>query len=326
MHNILKLSFYFCMCFFAFTANAQINTSPIRLAKSSVSMVPPDGFTYFGIANGVGNEDTGSLIQVHEEPVESYKIWQQRFKDKKSARHYSKVNGTKFEDLFNITVDGQTVPVMVSYRDGRGRKGRHYRALFKAKNSILISATIMDGDRTSRKDVTAAFQSVKINVTDIFGVFDETNFTVNIIPPFDYITTTSDSAFLKTYAEIDYSYSKPSIGIGFDEIFIFDGEPKIDTLGQAAAYFFPTMSEFYGEENPNKSKIKFSNYGEVETGPGKAFRIVSYYKNRMGIQYIWKMEDGQYMFLFALGNKKDLQDLEDEVRSIAASLQLKNNE
>jgi len=307
-------------------ATAQIEAERVRLGESSVTLIIPENIRK--------KREPGSLapsfappFRVLEEPKSFVKIWTPRFIDKKIAKAFAKESGSKLKDMFEIDIQGQSVPMVVTYRKTSFQSGHVYKALFDAENSITVVATIFDDAPISREEVIAAFKTIEINVKDPIKNFEGSPFTLDLREPFEFVFSSFNSAFIKSYPEIDETFSRPSMVVGYDDIFIYEGEPVIDSLETAARHLFPIDGEsFFLTENPDYSKIRIVSKDYVEIGPGRAFRMEATYKNRMCVQYIWdiqgKSEFDDYLFLFAMGDKEYLEPLRSDISTMAETLRV----
>jgi len=299
-----------------------------RIGDSSVSFIRPQGIR----KKPDPQTDTGirfpPAFRVVEEPKSFVKIWTPRLTDKKRAKAFAKESGSKFKEILKLEINGQDVPMMITYLDTGFQSGHVYKALFNAENSILVIATVFDDAQITREEVLEAFKTIEIDVKIPIGNFNKAPFTVELINPFEFVFDSFNSLFIKSYPEIDESYSKPSVSIGYDDIFIYNDEPAIDDLETAALHLLPIDADnFYQTDEPNYSKMKIVSKAYIDVGPGKAFRIEAIYKDRMAIQYVWdiqgKSEFDDYLFLFAMGDKVHLETLRQDIDRMAGSLRIK---
>jgi len=298
-----------------------------RLGDSSVTMIVPESIRKKPDTKGLGFLPA---FRVLEEPKSFVKIWTPRFTDKKAAKTYAKQSGSKFKEILEIEINGKAVPMMITHVKTGYKSGDVYKALFDDKNSIVVIATVFDDAPITRNEVLDAFKTIEINVEKPIGNFDGAPFTVDLVPPFEFVFSSFNSLFIKSDPELDESHSKPSIIVGYEDIFTFQGEPKIDTLETAAKYLFPIDKDnFYQTESPNFSKIEIISEGYEEVGPGKAYKLEARYKDRMALQYVWDKrgpsEFDDYLFFFAMGDTKYLESIKNDVSKIADSLEFQSN-
>lgn len=307
---------------------AQTQPDRKRIGDSSVTLIEPEG-----IRKKTSIENLAPYFppafRVVEEPKSFVKIWTPRLTDKETAKAFAKESGSKFKEMLELEINGQRVPIVITYVKAASQSGHVYKALFDADNSVLVIATIFDDAPITRDEVLEAFQTIQIDIKKPIGNFDDAPFTIGLVEPFEFVFSDFNSLFIKSYPEIDDKYSLPSISIGYDDIFIFQGEPAIDSLQMAAQYLFPVdRNNFFLSAEPNYSKLEFISEGYVDLGPGKAYRIEATYKGRMAVQYIWdiqgKSEFDDYLFFFAIGDKTHLEPFREEISQIAASLKLKD--
>gem|GEM_PF-6958331 len=298
-----------------------------RIGESSVTLIEPEGIRK--IPDSANGMKFLPAFRVVEEPKSFVKIWTPRFTDKKAAKAFAKESGSKFKEMLELEINGQAVPMVITYVDSRFQSGHVYKALFDAENSVLVIATVFDDAPITREQVLDAFKTIKIDVKNPIGDFDVAPFTVDLTPQFEFVFSEFNSLFIKSYPELDASYARPSVSVGYDDIFIYKGEPAIDSLQTASRHLFPIDTKnFFQTDRPDYSKLKISSEGYVELGPGKAFRIEGTYKDRMAIQYVWDIQGNSefddYLFLFAMGDKTHLEPMVQDVASMAASLTLKD--
>jgi len=326
MRVLISTLIFTSLMFFTFTS-ALAEPERTQLGESSVSMIIPD--------NVRKKADPAVLtpaylpaFRVHEEPKSFVKMWTPRLTDKKTAKAFAKQSNSKFIKLMKLEINGEQIPILVTYVKTAYKTGHVYKALFDAENSIIVIATIFDDAPITEEEVLNAFKTIEIDVQNPIGDFDGAPFTVDLTPPFEFVFADFSSLFIKSYPEIDESYSKPSIIIGYEDIFVYEGKPLIEDAKMAGQYLFPIDKDnFFLDEEPSHSKLKIISHDYVNLGPGKAYRIEATYKGRMCIQYVWdiqgKSEFDDYLFLFAMGDTKHLEPLRDEVANIATSLKLK---
>ena len=143
-------------------ANTAVELSHQQIADTSVYMTPPKGYTVKTIKNGLGHSVTRSTIQVLEEPKIVYKIWHPRFTDKEAADAFRELAGYENETLFTLEIEGEIIPMKKYYRGSEYRSAWFYKALFDADNSIIVSATIYEGDPINEEDLLRAFRTIRI--------------------------------------------------------------------------------------------------------------------------------------------------------------------
>lgn len=333
MRALISLIIFWVACA-GNAADVFAQTEPERTQiSSSVSYIEPDGLrkplkpdelpVYYAPA-----------FRAIEEPKNFAKIWKPRLTDKKTAKIFAKKSYSKFKDLLELEIDGKKVPMVITYLKSKSKgpyakSGHIYKALFEAENSIIVIATIFDDAPITREEVLEAFKTIRIDVKNPIDNFDGAPLKVELAPPFEFVFSDVNNIFVKSYPEIDESYSLPSISAGFDDLYIHAGDPPVDTLKKAAGQLFPVdAANFYLDKEPDYSKLEIVSKGYVNIGPERAYRIEAVYKSRMCIQYVWdiqgKSEFDDYLFLFAMGDKEHLAPVKDSVEKIAGSLVLKS--
>ena len=314
-----------CILWLAVSLKAWGQDTAIRtqINNSSVSIIVPENIR-------VKSEENSRYLpafRVLEEPKNFVKIWTPRFTDKKATKAFAKESNSKLIDMFAIEINGQMVPMTVTYLKTQFKSGHVYKALFDDKNSIIVLATIFDDSEITREEVLEAFKTIEINVQNPKDAFGKAPFRLDLIAPFEFIFSSFNSLLIKSYPEIDESYRKPTLVVGYSAIFIYNGDPVIDSLQTAAHYLFPIDAEnFLQTDNPNYSKVKIVSKTYADIGPGQAYKIIATYKKRMFIQYVWDIkgpsEFDDYLHLFAMGETKNLEPLQNEIEQMAASLTL----
>jgi len=293
-------TFFLLIAFLPANAIGQSEPERKRIGNSSVTIIVPEGIRKEPDAKGL---TFLPAFRALEEQKSFVKIWTPRFTDKKAAKAYAKQSGSKFKELLELEIKGQTVPIMITHVKTGYKSGYVYKALFDDKNSIVVIATIFDDAPITRDEVLDAFKTIEIKVEKPIGNFDGAPFTADLTDPFEFVFSSFNSLFIKSDPEIDESYSKPSIIVGYEDIFTFQGEPKIDSLETAAKYLFPIDKDnFFLTENPNFSKMEIISSGYEEIGPGKAYKLEARYKDRI-----------------------NLEPIKNDVSKIAASLKFQKN-
>jgi hypothetical protein len=310
-------------------AHAQDAAKRKRLGTSSVTIIEPENVRHKPDVTADGRSITFlPAFRVLEEPKSFIKIWKPRLTDKKIAKKFAKESGSKFKRLLTLEVDGRDVPMVITYVSSSYKSGHVYKALFEAENSIVVIATIFDDAPITEEEVLNVFKTIKVNVETPIDDFDDAPFTLDLIPPFDFVFADSGSAFIKSYPEVDELYAKPSMSIGYEDIFIYEGEPAIEDLEAAAKTLFPIdRNNFFQTDEPNYSKMKIISTGYVEAGPGKAYIIEARYKNRACLQYVWdirgRSEFDDYLFAFAMGDSDKIEPVKADIKTMIRSLKIK---
>lgn len=312
---------------FSALAFAQSTLERTRIGDSSVSLIEPESLR--AAPDSMEGLSFPRSFTVLEEPRSFLKIWTPRFTDENMARDFAEQSGSTFKEMLELEIDGQIVPMVITYVDALHRSGHIYKALFDAENSIVVKATVFDDVAINRDEVLDAFKTIQIDVQTPIGDFDDAPFTVDLSAPFEFVFASHDGLFIKSYPEIDSTFTKPSVIVGYQDIFIYDGEPKIDSLKSAARYIFPVEEEnFFQTDQPDYSHAEIVSEGYLEVEPGQAYRMEARYKDRMVIQYVWdirgKSEFEGYLFLSAKGDSEFLQPLVDNIATMAASLIVKD--
>jgi hypothetical protein len=308
---------------------AQDEATRKRIGNSSVTLIEPQN-----IREKPQVDERGMTVsflpafRVLEEPKSFINIWKPRFTEKKAAKRFAKESGSKLKKMLELEINGKTVPMVITYVKTGYKSGHVYKALFEAENSIVVIATVFDEASIKQEEVLDAFRSIEINIETPIGNFDGAPFTMDLTPPFNFVFADSNSAFIKSYPEIDEAYAKPSMSVGYEDLFIYQGEPAIDSLETAAKHLFPIdRDNFFQSEYPDYEKVKLVSSGYVDIGPGKAYRMEVTYKDRTAIQFVWdikgKSEFDDYLFTFVMGDTDNLTPLRNDVTKMVYSLKVK---
>lgn len=284
----------------AFPAAAQQERIAIR--GTSVTLIPPPGFTPSRSAAGVENTATGSTITISEQSREAYAGLAERFSSAKSltegyAQQKVTIRGVR-------RIDG-TIPFAIGRQVSGGKDVAKYLALLQGDKTVLVSFTI--GDRSfTEADAEAVVRSIELTLEPTLEErLGELPFTFRAVEPYEVAEVIQRQA---ARLEVEGDATKPAIVIGYGRSQALMGEEA-----RVAVELLRSTGGYREAEITAQEPVAFAG--------GNGYLITAVVENRTVVQYLRIIPGGGYLRLLARGETSAMQSVEAAIEEIASSVE-----
>jgi hypothetical protein len=284
----------------AASASAQQERLPIR--GTSVTLVPPPGFTASRTERGIENTSTGTVITISEAAADAYAGLADRFKSAKSLSDgYADQNVT----IRSVrTIDGK-IPFATGRQTKNGKDTTRFLALLKGDKTVLVSFTVPDRMFTEA-DAEAVLRSIELTPEPTLEQrLSELPFVFSAVEPYAVKDVINRQA---VNLEIKGDRAQPTITIGFGRSQALMGEEA-----RVAVELIKNTGGYREAQITAQEPVTFAG--------GKGYRVTAVVEDRTAVQYLRIVSGGGYLRLFARGTTSAVQDAEQVITEIAASVE-----
>jgi hypothetical protein len=130
----------------------------LAVPGTSVTLIPPPGFTASRTERGIENASTGTKITISETGADAYAGLADRFKSAKSMTDGYADQGVTIRQV--RTIDGK-IPFAVGRQTKNGKDTTRFLALLKGDKTVLVSFTVPDRNFTEA-DAEVLLRSIEI--------------------------------------------------------------------------------------------------------------------------------------------------------------------
>jgi len=274
---------------------------PIR--GTSVTLIPPPGFTASRTERGIENASTGTTITISETAADAYAGLADRFKSAKSLSDgYAEQNVT----IRSVrTVDGK-IPFAIGRQTKNGKDVTRYLALLKGDKTVLVSFTVPDRAFTEA-DAEAVLRSIELTPEPTLEQrLSGLPFVFSAVEPFavkDVINRQAVNLEVK-----GGDRAQPTITIGFGRSQALMGEEA-----RVAVELIKNTGGYREAQITAQEPVTFAG--------GKGYRVTAVIEDRTAVQYLRIVSGGGYLRLFARGTTSAVQNAEQVIMEIAGSVE-----
>jgi hypothetical protein len=274
---------------------------PIR--GTSVTLIPPPGFTASRTERGIENASTGTTITISEAAADAYGDLADRFKSAKSLSDgYAEQNVT----IRSVrTVDGK-IPFAIGRQTKNGKDVTRYLALLKGDKTVLVSFTVPDRAFTEA-DAEAVLRSIELTPEPTLEQrLSGLPFVFSAVEPFavkDVINRQAVNLEVK-----GGDRAQPTITIGFGRSQALMGEEA-----RVAVELIKNTGGYREAQITAQEPVTFAG--------GKGYRVTAVIEDRTAVQYLRIVSGGGYLRLFARGTTSAVQNAEQVIMEIAGSVE-----
>jgi len=273
----------------------------IAIRGTSVTLMPPPGFTPSRSAAGIENTATGSTITIAEQARETYADLAERFSSAKSLSEGYAQQKTTIRGVRRI--DGK-IPFAIGQQLDKGRTFAKYLALLQGDKTVLVTFTI--GDRNfTEADAEAVVRSIEITPDPtIEERLAQLPFTFRAVEPYAVAEVIQRQA---ARLEVEGDGAQPAIVIGYGRSQALMGDEA-----RVAVELLRTGS-YREAEITVQEPTTFAG--------GNGYVVTAVIENRMAIQYLRIVPGGGYLRLLARGETSAMQGAEAVIKEIASSVE-----
>jgi len=311
-NNIWKNSITILIVFLSLQSVSWAATNePVAIPGTTVSMTPPVGFTLSKSFSGFENPSDNSSITIVELPKKAYAKLSQLFHSRESAARFS-TKGISIVSQEDVIIAGKAISVLSGTQQVSTQKITKYMALFEGEKTVLIAFNIMDKETTKKAEALAALKSTILSsIPSLKERLALLSFSFQATDPFKISNIIlGSSVLLTTFEGSDPSGKLPmavitraSSAVGSADIANFAEQALRSTNGFSAA------------------KIRVAQSKEFAGHSG--FYIEAIENGHLIKQYITIPKDRIYIRLVALGEKGALDNISEQIQSLADSIILK---
>jgi hypothetical protein len=284
----------------AASAIAQQERLPVR--GTSVTLIPPPGFTASRTERGIENTSTGTVITISEAAAEAYAGLADRFKSAKSLTDGYADQGVTIRSV--RTVDGK-IPFAIGRQTKNGKDVTRYLALLKGDKTVLVSFTVPDRTFTEA-DAEAVLRSIELTPEPTLEQrLSGLPFVFSAVEPYAVKDVINRQA---VNLEVKGDRAQPTITIGFGRSQALMGEEA-----RVAVELIKNTGGYREAQITAQEPVTFAG--------GKGYRVAAVIEDRMAVQYLRIVSGGGYLRLFARGTTSAVQDAEQVIMEIAASVE-----
>jgi hypothetical protein len=286
---------------FAAPAIAQQERLPIR--GTSVTLIPPPGFTASRTERGIENTATGTKITISEAAADAYPALADRFKSAKSLTDGYADQGVTIRSV--RTIDGK-IPFATGRQTKNGKDTTRFLALLKGDKTVLVSFTVPDRNFTEA-DAEAVLRSIELTPEPTLEErLSELPFLFSAVEPYAVKDVINRQAVNLEVKGADRT--QPTITIGFGRSQALMGEEA-----RVAVELIKNTGGYREAQITAQEPVTFAG--------GKGYRVTAVVEDRTAVQYLRIVSGGGYLRLFARGTTSAMQNAEQVITEIAASVE-----
>jgi hypothetical protein len=287
---------------FAATEPAAAQQERIAIRGTSVTLIPPAGFTPSRSTPGIENAATGSTITIAEQSRESYAVLAERFSSAKSltegyAQQKVTIRGVR-------RIDG-TIPFAVGRQVSGSKELAKYLALLQGDKTVLVTFTI--GDRSfTEADAEAVVRSIELTPEPTLEErLGELPFTFRAVEPYAVAEVIQRQA---ARLEVAGDAAQPAIVVGYGRSQALMGDEA-----RVAVELLRTTGGYRDAQITAQEAVPFAG--------GNGYLIRAVLENRTAVQYLRIIPGGGYLRLLARGETSAMQSVDAAIQEIAASVE-----
>jgi hypothetical protein len=274
----------------------------IAIRGTSVTLVPPPGFTASRSVRGLEN-DSGSTITIAERPAQAYAELAEQFSSpKRLSEGYA---GQRVTIRSVRRIDGR-IPFAVGRQAmNDGREITKYLALLESGRTVLVTFNIADRAFTEA-DAESLVRSIEIAPEPTLEErLAELPFTFRVVPPYSVAEVVPRQAVTLAVEGDD---ERPVIAIGRGRSQALMGEePRV------AADLLRATGGWRDAQIIEERAAPFAG--------GEGHVISATVEDRKAVQYLKIVPGGAYLRLFARGRASAFADAEAVIAEIASSVE-----
>jgi len=274
----------------------------IAIRGTSVTLIPPPGFTPSRSASGVENTATDSTITIAEQSREAYAGLAERFSSAKSltdgyAQQKVTIRGVR-------RIDGR-IPFAFGRQVSGNKDLAKYLALLEGDKTVLVTFTI--GDRTfTEADAEAVVRSIELTPAPTLEErLAELPFTFRAVEPYAVADVIQRQA---ARLEVEGDAVQPAIVIGYGRSRALMGEEA-----RVAVELLRSTGGYQEAEIRAQEPVAFAG--------GDGYVVKAVVESRTVVQYLRIVPGGGYLRLLARGETSAMQSVEAAIREIASSVE-----
>src|SRR5688500_6306818 len=272
-------------------AQAGAQQERLTIRGTSVSLIPPPGFTASRTERGIENTSTGTTITISEAAAEAYPGLAERFKSPKSMTEgYAEQNIT----IRSVrSVDGK-IPFAIGRQTKNGKDVTRYLALLKGDKTVLVSFSIPDRTFTEA-DAEGVLRSIELAPEPTLEErLSELPFIFSAVQPYAVKDVINRQA---VNLEVAGDRTQPTITIGYGRSQALMGEEA-----RVAVELVKNTGGYREAQITSQEPAMFAG--------GSGYRIVAVIEDRTAVQYLRIVSGGGYIRLFARGTTSAMQNAE----------------
>ncbi len=208
----------------ALVMHAGIATAQVVVPGTSVTMLPPEGFTIAGGFTGFENVEKQGSFLIAEFPAEAVAQLSGLFADQSGAAAAFAQKGITVESREEIdSADGETIPLLRGIQEADGVTLEKWMALYVADKVVMVTFQIPKDNALDEDAMKAAFASVKLA-----GASDQPEsdprlaqlpYELDIVEPFRLASVTNQTGVLLTVGskDVDPEATQPQIVLTYTE-------------------------------------------------------------------------------------------------------------
>lgn len=283
-------------------ATAALAQERVAIRGTSVTLIPPPGFTLSRTVRGLENE-AGSKITIAERPAQAYAELAERFS---SAKRLSDGYAAQ-----KVTIRGvRRIDGRIPFATGRqttndGREVTKYLALLEGGKTVLVTFDIVDRSFTEA-DAEALVRSIEIAPEPTLEErLAELPFTFRVAPPYTVADVVPRQAVTL------------AIEGGREQLVIVIGRGRSQALmgeeARVSAELLRATSGWRDAEIVDERPAAFAG--------GEGYVIYATVEDRKAVQYLKIVPGGAYLRLLARGRASVFDDAEGVIAEIASSVE-----
>ena len=287
----------------ALAAPALAQQERLTVRGTSVTLIPPPGFTASRTGRGIENASTGTTITISEAAPEAYAGLAERFKSAKSLTDGYADQGVTIRSVRTIAPN---IPFAIGRQTENGKDLTRYLALLKGDKTVLVSFTIPDRTFTEA-DAEAVLRSIELTPEPTLEErLSGLPFLFSAVEPFavkDVINRQAVNLEVK-----GGDRAQPTITIGSGRSQALMGEEA-----RVAVELIKNTGGYREAQITSQEPATFAG--------GKGYRVTAVIEDRTAVQYLRIVSGGGYIRLFARGTTTAMQNAEQVITEIAGSVE-----
>jgi hypothetical protein len=286
----------------ALLAPAAAQQERIAIRGTSVSLIPPPGFTASRSERGVENAATGSSITISEQSGAAYASLAERFASAKSltegyAQQKITVRGVR-------RIDGK-IPFAIGRQVSGGKDVAKYFALLQGDKTVLVTFTIADRAFTEA-DAEAVVRSIELTPEPTLEErLAPLPFTFRAVEPYAVAEVIQRQA---VRLEVEGDAAQPAVVIGYGRSQALMGDEA-----RVAVELLRSTGGYREAQITAQQPVPFAG--------GDGYRVTAVVESRTAVQYLRIIPGGGYLRLLARGETSAMQGAEAVLEEIASSVE-----
>jgi hypothetical protein len=275
----------------------------LSVRGTSVTLIPPPGFTASRTERGIENTSTGTTITISEAAAEAYAGLADRFKSAKSLTDGYADQGVTIRSV--RTIDGK-IPFATGRQTKNGKDTTRFLALLKGDKTVLVSFTVPDRNFTEA-DAEVLLRSIELTPEPTLEErLSGLPFVFTAVEPYAVKDVINRQAVTLEVKGGDRA--QPTITIGNGRSQALMGEEA-----RVAVELIKNTGGYREAQITSQEAVTFAG--------GKGYRVTAVIEDRTAIQYLRIVSGGGYLRLFARGTTSAMQNAEQVIIEIAGSVE-----